>query len=146
MRNLIKANSQTSSLIDHKCRQSFIATDVFLSPTLLWMLIDAVVGFDQRTHTHTHTHTHALSLSVSLSLCFLALFPLLSVSHKNPLANYLIINWNTEFNVLACSHFKGSINTKIAQTVFRLLYSYQNFIQLGLNEADMNKSSSTLIY
>jgi hypothetical protein len=106
VRNLIKANSRTSLLIDHKCRQSFIDTDVFLSPTLLWMLIDAVVGFDQHTHTHTHT------LARSLSLRYLAFFPLLSVLHKNLLADYLIINWSTDFNVLACSHFKGNINTK----------------------------------
>ncbi len=60
VRNLIKANSRTSSLIDHKCWQSFIATDVFLSPTLLLVLIN--------THTHTHTHTCSLSLCLSASL------------------------------------------------------------------------------
>ncbi len=104
VRNLIKVSSQTSLLINHKCRQSFIATDVFLSPMLLWLLIDAVIRFDQCTHTHM--------LALFLSLRYLAFFPFLSVSHKNPLADYLIINWNTNFNVLACSHFKGSINTK----------------------------------
>ncbi len=71
--------------------------------TLLWMLIDAIIGYDQRTHT----------LALFLSLRYLALFPLLSVSHKNPIADYFGINWNTDFNVLTCSHFKGSINTKI---------------------------------
>ncbi len=35
-------------------------------PTLLWMLIDAIVGFDQRTHTH------ARSLSVSPLPCSLS--------------------------------------------------------------------------
>ncbi len=71
VRNLIKANSQTSSPIYHKCRQSFIATDVFLSPTLLWMLIDAVVGFDQRTHTHTRS----LSFCLSATLLYFPFFP-----------------------------------------------------------------------
>jgi len=81
-------------------------------PTLLWMLIDAIVGFDQRTHTHM--------LALFLSLRYLALFPLLSVSHKNPLADYFGINWNTDFNVLACSHFKGNINMKIVIVTQRL--------------------------
>jgi hypothetical protein len=64
VRNLNKATSQTSSLINHKCRQSVIAMDVFLSPTLLWMLIDDVVGFDQCTHTHTRSLPFCLSATL----------------------------------------------------------------------------------
>jgi hypothetical protein len=71
VKNLNKATSQTSLLINHKCRQSVIATDVFLSPTLLWMLIDAVVGFDQRTHTHTRL----LSFCLSATLLSFPFFP-----------------------------------------------------------------------
>jgi len=71
VRNLNKVTSQTSLLNNHKCRQSVVAADVFLSPMLLWMLIDSVVGFDQRTHTHTHAH----SLSVSLLPCSLSPSP-----------------------------------------------------------------------
>ena len=50
-------------------QQSFIATDVFLFLTLLWMLIDAVVGFNQ------HTHTRSLSLCLSTSLLSFPFFP-----------------------------------------------------------------------
>ncbi len=76
----------------------------FSIPHCLWMLIDAIISFDQHSHTHT--------LSLSLSLCYLALFPHLSVSLKSSLCNCLMINWNTDFTVLGCSHFIGSINTK----------------------------------
>ncbi len=94
-------------------------------PTLLWMLIDAIIGFDQYTHTHTHT------LALFLSLRYLALFPLLSVSHKNPLADYFGINWNTDFNVPACSHYKGSINTK--NIIKLIIIAYYNHSNIGNN-------------
>ncbi len=108
VRNLNKATSQTSSLINHKCRQLAIATDVFLYRRCCgcWSTLSLVL-----INTHTHTHTHTLALF--LSLRYLALFPLLSISHKNLSPIISIINWNTDFNILACSHFKGNIITKI---------------------------------
>ncbi len=38
----------------------------FFIPRCLWMLIDAIIGFDQ------HSHTHSLPLSVSLLPCSLS--------------------------------------------------------------------------
>jgi hypothetical protein len=104
VRNLIKTGSQTSSLIDHKCQQSFIATDVFPLP-------NAVVDVDRRCCGFRPTLAHTLSLS--LSLRYLALFPLLSVWYKNPGNHFQLINWNTDFDLLACSHFKGNISAKV---------------------------------
>ncbi len=105
MRNLIKVRSQTSSLINQRCRLSFITKCVSLSHVVCgcWSTLSSV-----SINTHTHTHT----LYLSLSLRYLALFPHLSVSHKSPLCVCLIINWNTDFTVLGCSHFIGSINMK----------------------------------
>ncbi len=105
VRNLILVKSQTSSLINQRCRLSFIAKCVFLSHAVCgcWSTLSSV-----SINTRTHTHTHYLSLS----LRYLALFPHLSVSLKSPLCDCLIINWNTDFTVLGCSHFIGSINTK----------------------------------
>ncbi len=57
-----------------------------------------------------HMHTHTLSLS--LSLRYLALFPFLCVWYKNPFSHFIGINWNTDFDSSACSHFKGIIDTK----------------------------------
>ncbi len=59
LRNLIKSISQHLSLINHKCRLSFIATCVSLKT-------DAVAAINQRTHAHTHT----LSLCLSTILLF----------------------------------------------------------------------------
>ncbi len=102
MRNLNKAKSQTASLINQRCRLSFIAKCVSLSHAVCgcWSMLSSVP-------INTHTHT----LYLTLSLHYLALFPHLSVSHKNPLCICLIINWNTDFTILSCSHFIGSINT-----------------------------------
>ncbi len=106
MRNLILAKSQTSLLINQRCRLSFIAKCVSLSHTVCgcWSMLSSV---------SINTHTFYLSLS----LCYLALFPPLSVSLKSPLCSYLIINWNTDFTVLGCSHFIGSINMKIGYSL-----------------------------
>jgi hypothetical protein len=65
VRNLIKTGSQTSSQIDHKCRLSFIATDVFSLP-------DAVVDVDQRCCGFRPTLPHTLSLSLCLSVILLS--------------------------------------------------------------------------
>ncbi len=102
VRNLIKAKSQTSLLINQRCLLSFIAKCVSLSHAVCgcWSTLSSV-SINTRTHT----------LYLSLSLSYLALFPHLSVSHKSPLCICLIINWNTYFT--GCSHFIGSINTKI---------------------------------
>ncbi len=104
MRNLIKTGSQTSSLIDHKCQQSFIATDVFSLP-------NAVVDVDRRCcgFWPTLAHTHSLPLCLSTILLSSPFFPF---DIKNPGNHFQLINWNTDFTVLACSHFKGNINTK----------------------------------
>ena len=108
MRNLIKVKSQTSSLINQRCQLSIIAKCVSLSHAVCgcWSTLSSV-SINTRTHT----------LYLSLSLRYLALFPHLFVAHKSSLCDCLIINWNTDFNILACSHFKGSINTKKAHVV-----------------------------
>ncbi len=103
VRNLISAKSQTSLLIDQRCRLSFIAKCVSLSHAVCgcWSTLSSVL-------INTRTHT----LSLSLSLCCLALFPPLSVLLKSLLCDCLGINWNTDFTVLGCSHFIGNTNTK----------------------------------
>jgi hypothetical protein len=105
VRNLILAKSQTPSLINWRCRLSFIAKCVSLSHAVCgcWSTLSSV-------SINTHTHT----LYLSLSLRYLALFPHLFVSLKISLCNCLIINWNTDFNILACSHFKGNTNMKLS--------------------------------
>jgi hypothetical protein len=75
----------------------------FSIPCCLWMLIDAIIGFNQ------HSHTHILSLCLSATLLSFPIFPF---HLKSLLCTCLIINWNTDFTVLGCSHFIGSINTK----------------------------------
>ncbi len=106
--NLILAKSQTSSLINQRCQLSFIAKCVSLSHTVCgcWSTLSSV-SINTRTHT----------LYLFLSLCYLALFPRLSVSLKSSLCDCSIINWNTDFTVLGCSHFIGSINTKLCNTL-----------------------------
>ncbi len=76
VRNLIKVKSQTSSLINQRCRLSFIVKCVSLSHAVCgcWSTLSSVL-------INTRTHT----LYLSLSLRYLALFPHLSVSHKSPL-------------------------------------------------------------
>ncbi len=113
VRNLILAKSQTSSLINQRCWLSFIAKCVSLSHAVCgcWSTLSSV-SINTRTHTH----------SLSLSLRYLVLFPHLSVPFKSSLCDCLIINWNTDFTVLGCSHFIGSINTKKVIT-FILTYS-----------------------
>jgi hypothetical protein len=75
VRNLIKAKSQTSSLINQRCRLSFITKCVSLSHTVCgcWSTLPSV-SINTRTDT----------LCLSLSLCYLALFPHLSISFKKP--------------------------------------------------------------
>jgi hypothetical protein len=65
VRNLIKTGSKTSSLIDHKCRLSFIAIDVFSLPY-------AVVDVDQRCWGFRPTLAHTLLLSLCLSAILLS--------------------------------------------------------------------------
>jgi hypothetical protein len=101
----------------------------FSIPRCLWMLIDAIISFDQHSHTHT--------LYLSLSLCYLALFPHLSVSLKSPLCVCLRINWNTDFTILGCSHFIGSINTKLVHFLHlsRTIYPrYQAWVNKLLSD------------
>jgi hypothetical protein len=104
MRNLILEKSQTSSLINQRCRLSFIDKCVSLSHAICgcWLALSSV-SINTRTHTH----------SISLSLLYLDLFPRLSILLKSSLCDCLIINWNTDFTVLGCSHFLGSINMKL---------------------------------
>ncbi len=108
VRNLILAKSQTSSLINQRCRLSFIAKCISLSHAVCgcWSTLSSV-SINTRTHT----------LYLSLSLRYLALFPPLSVLLKSPLCGCVIINWNTDFTVLGCSHFIGSINMKIGYSL-----------------------------
>jgi hypothetical protein len=103
MRNSILAKLQTSSLINQRCRLSFITICVSLSHAVCgcWSTLSSVL-------INTRTHT----LYLSLSLRYLALFPHLSVLLKSSLCDCLMINWNTDFTVLGCSHFISSINTK----------------------------------
>ncbi len=103
VRNLILAKSQTSSLNNQRCQLSFIAKCVSLSHAVCgcWSMLSSV-SINTRTHTH----------SLSLSLRYLALFPHISILFKSSLCHCLIINWSTDFTVLSCSHFIGSINTK----------------------------------
>ncbi len=112
VRNLIKAKSQTSSLINQRCRLSFIAKCVSLSHAVCgcWSTLSSVL-------INTRTHT----LSLSLSLRYLALFPHLSFSHKSPICICLIINWNTDFTVLSCSHLIGSINMTLSIMTFSVI-------------------------
>ncbi len=103
VRNLILAKSQTSSLINQRCWLSFDAKCVSLSHAVCgcWSMLSSVL-------INTRTHT----LSLSLFLRYLALFPPLSILLKSSLCDCLIINWNTDFTVLGCSHFIGSTNMK----------------------------------
>ncbi len=107
VRNLILAKSQTSSLINQRCRLSFFAKCVSLSHAVCgcWSTLSSAP-----INICTHTRT------LSLSLRYLALFPPLSVPFKSPFCGCLIINWNTDFTVLGCSHFIGCINTKYIYT------------------------------
>ena len=108
VRNLNKAKSQTSSLINQRCRLSFIAKCVSLSHAVCgcWLTLSSV-SINTRTHTHT--------LSLSLSLRYLAFFPHLFFPFINSLCDCVCINWNIDFTVvLGCSHFKGNTNTKLA--------------------------------
>ncbi len=108
----------------------------FSLPRRLWMLIDAIIGFDQ------HSHTHALSLS---SLRYLALFPHLSVLLKSPLSVCLIINWNTDFTVLGCSHFKGSINTKSTIEINVVVSMFVTFWNVLNKSSYLLKSFTSLL-
>jgi hypothetical protein len=67
MRNINKAKSQTSSLINQRCRLSFIAKCVSLSHAVCgcWLTLSSV-------STNTRTRT----LYLSLSLCYLLSFPI----------------------------------------------------------------------
>ena len=104
VRNYILAKSHQNSLIDQTCRLSIKCQMCLCSPRCLWMLIDATIGFDQHSHTH--------SLSLSLSLCYLAFFPHRFLPFINSLCDCVCINWNIDFTVLGCSHFKGNTSTK----------------------------------
>jgi len=66
--------------------------------------------------TSAHTHTHTRSLSLCLSVCLLS-FLTFSFQIKTLFPDCLIIIGNTDFTVFGCSHFIGSINTKISPTV-----------------------------
>ncbi len=67
VRNLIKAKSQTSSLIYQRCQLSFIAKCVSLSHAVCgcWSILSSV-------SINTRTHTHSISLSVSPLPCSLS--------------------------------------------------------------------------
>ena len=97
-------------LIDHKCRPFDILTDVFLYRYCCgcWSMLSLV---------SINAHTRSLSFCLSVTLLSFPFFPF---HIKNPLADYFGINWNTDFNVLACSHFKGNINMKIVIVTQRL--------------------------
>ncbi len=66
-------------------------------PTLLWMLINAIVGFDQCTHTHTHTHSLSFCLSITLlSFPFFpfrikTLLPLILISIEIQISTYSLV-------------------------------------------------------
>ncbi len=98
---------------------------------------DAVVGADQcyhwfwSMHTHTHTHTRSLSFCLSVTLLSFPFFPF-HIETLSPII--LIINWNTEFNVLACSHLKV---TSIQNVIYnRNLTLYSKFVILLLQDAN----------
>ncbi len=70
VRNTISQISQRLSLINQRCRRILylqLCFHVFLYPCCLWMLIDAIFGFDQ------HSHANTFSLSVSPLPCFISL-------------------------------------------------------------------------
>ncbi len=108
--------SQHLSLINHKCRLLFIATDVSLET-------DAVAA----VNWSTHTHTHSLSLCLSAILLFSPFFPfdiktlatilslsieiqistysLVLISKVSSIRNYLtsILNFCSTLNNTVCS-------------------------------------------
>ncbi len=104
-RNIISDRSQKSLLIDQRCRLKIIAKCVSLSHNVCgcWPTLSAV-------STSAHTHTHSLSLC--LSVCLLS-FLTFSFQIKTLFPDCLIIIGNTDFTVFGCSHFIGSINTKV---------------------------------
>ncbi len=69
VRNLIKAKSQTSLLINQRCRLSFIAKCVSLSHAVCgcWSTLSSV-------SINTHTHTHSISLCLSATLLSFPIF------------------------------------------------------------------------
>jgi hypothetical protein len=108
----------------------------FFIPRCLWMVIDTIISFDQHSHTH----------SLSLSLRYLAFFPHLSIPFISSLCDCMCINWNTDFTVLGCSHFIGSINTKkflvlIALLPIENLFSDKRSILLWRRVRYYNKKS-----
>ncbi len=71
VRNTISQISQRLSLINQRCRRILyhqMCFHVFLYPCCLWMLINAILGFD------LHSHAHTFSLSASLLPCFISLW------------------------------------------------------------------------
>ncbi len=70
VRNPTSQISQRLSLINQRRRHILyiqMCFHVFLCPCCLWMLIDAILGFDQ------HSHAHTFSLSVSPLPCLISL-------------------------------------------------------------------------
>jgi hypothetical protein len=101
MRNLILAKSQTSPLINQRCRLSFIAKCVSLSHAVCgcWSTLSSV-------SINTRTHTPSLSLCLSATLLSFPIFPF---RLKRLLCACLIEILKYRFHR---THFIGSINTK----------------------------------
>jgi hypothetical protein len=112
MGNLIFKCSQTSLLIDQRCRLSIISKCVSI-PCLF-------VDVDRRYLWHQPTLAHTRVLSLCLSGCLLSplFFPF---DIKNPFPDCLIIIEIQDFAVFGCSHFIGSNNTKILSILTHIL-------------------------
>ena len=109
VRTSISQISQRCSLINQRGRCILyhqMCFHVSFFPCCLWMLIDAILGFDQHSHAHT--------FSLSLSLCYLALPSSIYKAlhrHNQDQSKYTFLR-------IQFYHFKGSTSTKLVSPVW----------------------------